>query len=82
MRINTPVTNNEYVIPEDSALVSRTDLKGRVTYLNPSFLKVSGFDLNEVMGKAHNVIRHPDMPVQAFAACGTRWPATCHGPAW
>ncbi|MDB5779794.1 MAG: chemotaxis protein [Polaromonas sp.] len=67
MRINSPVTNNEYAIPEDSALVSRTDLKGRITYLNPSFLKVSGYDLNEVMGKAHNVIRHPDMPVQAFA---------------
>ena len=67
MRINLPVTNNEYAIAEDSALVSRTDLKGRITYLNPSFLKASGFDLDEVMGKAHNVIRHPDMPAQAFA---------------
>ena len=67
MRINSPVTNNEYTIAEDSTLVTRTDLKGRITYLNPSFLKVSGFDLDEVMGKAHNVIRHPDMPIQAFA---------------
>ncbi|WP_426144945.1 methyl-accepting chemotaxis protein [Polaromonas sp. DSR2-3-2] len=67
MRINSPVTNNEYPLAEDSTLVTRTDLKGRITYLNPSFLKVSGFDLDEVMGKAHNVIRHPDMPVQAFA---------------
>ena len=67
MRVNLPVTANEYTIPQDCALVSRTDLKGRITYVNPSFLKVSGYALDELMGKAHNIIRHPDMPAQAFA---------------
>ena len=67
MRVNLPVTTNEYTIPQDSILVSRTDLKGRITYVNPSFVKVSGYALSDLMGKAHNIIRHPDMPVEAFA---------------
>ena len=67
MRVNLPVTNNEYKIPHDKALVSRTDLKGRITYANPIFVEVSGFDLHELTGKAHNILRHPDMPAEAFA---------------
>ncbi|MFZ2387844.1 MAG: methyl-accepting chemotaxis protein, partial [Polaromonas sp.] len=67
MRVNLPVTTNEYTVPQDSALVSRTDLKGRITYVNPSFVKVSGYGVSELMGKAHNIIRHPDMPAEAFA---------------
>lgn len=47
--------------------MSRIDLMERITYLNPSFLKVSGFDLNELMGKAHSAVCHPDMPVQVSA---------------
>jgi len=67
MRVNLPVTTHEYIIPQDSTLVSRTDLKGRITYANQAFVEASGFGRDELIGKAHNIVRHPDMPAEAFA---------------
>ena len=67
MRVNLPVTTHEYTIPQGSTLVSRTDLKGRITYANQAFVEASGFDRDELIGKAHNIVRHPDMPAEAFA---------------
>ncbi|MDH6591120.1 aerotaxis receptor [Variovorax sp. TBS-050B] len=67
MRLNLPVTSNEYLLDDDAALVSRTDLKGRITYVNPAFVTASGFSVAQLIGKAHNMIRHPDMPPEAFA---------------
>jgi aerotaxis receptor len=67
MRVNLPVTANEYELPKDAALVSRTDLKGRITYVNPAFVEASGYTVAELMGKAHNIVRHPDVPPEAFA---------------
>ncbi|MEH6434788.1 methyl-accepting chemotaxis protein [Massilia sp. DD77] len=67
MRNNQPVTGIEYVMKEGQSIVSKTDTKGRITYVNPSFIEVSGFAESELLGKAHNVVRHPDMPPQAFA---------------
>ncbi|MFC6280370.1 methyl-accepting chemotaxis protein [Polaromonas aquatica] len=67
MRVNLPITKKEYELSGDAALVSRTDLKGRITYANPSFVEVSGYTLDELLGKAHNIVRHPDMPKEAFA---------------
>jgi len=67
MRVNLPVTANEYELAPDAALVSRTDLKGRITYANPAFVEASGFTMDELVGKAHNIVRHPDMPPEAFA---------------
>ena len=66
MRVNLPVTQTEYVVPEGSTLMSTTDLKGRITYCNSAFTQASGFEPSELMGKAHNIIRHPDMPPGAF----------------
>jgi aerotaxis receptor len=66
MRKNLPVTNVETQIKDDQYLISKTDLKGRITFCNPEFVKVSGFDLHELIGKAHNVVRHPDMPEAVF----------------
>ena len=66
MRSNMPVTNDEYVLPDGEVIISRTDIKGRVTYVNESFVQSSGFSREEVMGKAHNIVRHPDMPPVAF----------------
>ena len=66
MRVNLPVTQTEYVVPEGSTLMSTTDLKGRITYCNSAFTQASGFETSELMGKAHNIIRHPDMPPGAF----------------
>jgi aerotaxis receptor len=67
MRTNLPVTSTEYVMRDGEAIVSKTDTKGRITYVNPSFVEVSGFTSAELLGKAHNIVRHPDMPPEAFA---------------
>ncbi|ARP85479.1 methyl-accepting chemotaxis protein [Bordetella genomosp. 9] len=67
MRINEPVTQREYLFPTNEMLVSATDLKGTIAYCNPAFIEVSGFSREELVGQPHNVIRHPDMPREAFA---------------
>ncbi|MBS0396639.1 MAG: PAS domain-containing protein, partial [Proteobacteria bacterium] len=67
MRLNHPVTQNELTLPDDILIVSTTDLKGRLTFVNPAFVRVSGFTEPELIGKAHNIVRHPDMPEEAFA---------------
>ena len=67
MRTNLPVTGIEYRMKEGQSIVSKTDVKGRISYVNPSFIEVSGFQEDELIGKAHNMVRHPDMPPQAFA---------------
>ncbi len=67
MRTNLPVTNNEVELSDQKSIVSKTDLKGRITYINPYFLEISGFTEDELMGSAHNIVRHPDMPPEAFA---------------
>ncbi|HCN72732.1 MAG TPA: chemotaxis protein [Pusillimonas sp.] len=67
MRKNLPVTDVEIVVREDQYLISKTDMKGRIIYANPAFIEVSGFTRDELIGKPHNIIRHPDMPPEAFA---------------
>ena len=66
MRKNLPVTQREYSFPANQTLVSVTDLKGRITYCNHAFVHVSGFERGELMGQPHNLVRHPDMPEEAF----------------
>ena len=66
MRINEPVTHNEQVMREDQFLVTKTDLKGIITFVNRDFIDISGFSRDELVGKNHNVVRHPDMPPGAF----------------
>ncbi|MGZ5050815.1 MAG: methyl-accepting chemotaxis protein [Methylobacter sp.] len=66
MKINMPVTNKELVLKKGAILVSRTDLKGRITYVNDAFVETSGFTRDELIGAAHNIVRHPDMPAAAF----------------
>lgn len=67
VRNNGPVTNREYALGAQDTLLSATDLKGRIIYANDAFIEVSGFDWSELTGKAHNLVRHPDMPEAAFA---------------
>ncbi len=64
MRVNLPVTDRECLF-SDQEIVSTTDLKGRITYVNPAFIEISGFSEEELIGKAHNIVRHPDMPPEA-----------------
>ncbi len=67
MRVNEPVTDHEVLLPEDELLVSRTDTGGRTTFVNAAFTRLSGYAEAELMGAPHNLIRHPDMPPEAFA---------------
>jgi methyl-accepting chemotaxis protein/aerotaxis receptor len=66
MRSNLPVTTVEYPITDQTLIVSRTDLKGRLSYFNDEFVAAAGFTEAELMGQPHNIIRHPDMPPEAF----------------
>jgi PAS domain S-box-containing protein len=66
MRTNLPVTNTEYPIHDHTLIVSKTDTKGKLTYFNAQFVDASGFTDAELMGQPHNIIRHPDMPPEAF----------------
>ena len=67
MKNNLPITNNEVSLSSSSTITSTTDAKGAVTYVNQDFLDISGFSTEELMGKNHNIVRHPDMPPAAFA---------------
>ena len=67
MRTNMPVTNNEYVLTDSDSIVSKTDLQGKITFINEDFKRISGFREEELIGQPQNVVRHPDMPVEAFA---------------
>jgi methyl-accepting chemotaxis protein len=67
MRTNTPVTNLEIPVNETQRIVSKTDLKGLITYINKDFVEISGFTEQETIGQPHNIVRHPDMPEAAFA---------------
>ncbi|MFA6041234.1 MAG: HAMP domain-containing protein, partial [Methylophilus sp.] len=66
MKINMPVTQKEVELVDNSSIVSKTDLKGRITYINRDFIEISGFLESELIGQSHNVVRHPDMPPAAF----------------
>lgn len=66
MRVNLPVTNVEHEMRDGEFLVSKTTAKGVITYINEPFVRMSGFTEQELIGQAHNIIRHPDMPPEAF----------------
>lgn len=66
MRMNLPVTNEEFFISDGKSIVSKTDLHGKITYVNPYFVEASGFTEEELIGAPQNIIRHPDMPAEAF----------------
>ncbi|MCE9649561.1 MAG: PAS domain-containing protein [Parvibaculum sp.] len=65
-RIRVQPTGRESPFREDEIIVSKTDLKGRLTYANDVFLRVSGFTAKDVVGQPHSIIRHPDMPRTVF----------------
>ena len=79
MRTNLPVTQRSYAFPRGETLVSTTDLKGRITYVNPAFVTVSGYTKEELLGQPHNLIRHPDMPEEAFR---DMWATIASGEPW
>ena len=66
MRNNQPVTQREYDYPADMMLVSSTNPKGEIIHCNRAFVEASGFEYDELIGQPHNLIRHPDIPAEAF----------------
>ncbi|AOU97817.1 hypothetical protein BI364_07425 [Acidihalobacter yilgarnensis] len=66
MKKNFPINHIEHKYDEDEVLISSTDPAGVITYSNDTFAKVAGFELNELLGKSHNIVRHPNMPQAAF----------------
>ncbi|MBK3338101.1 PAS domain-containing protein, partial [Burkholderia pseudomallei] len=79
MRNNQPVTQHEFELPDDATLMSTTDPHGRITYANATFVHVSGFSSDEIVGAPHNVVRHLDMPRDAFA---DMWATLKRGEPW
>ncbi|HEU0283209.1 MAG TPA: SpoIIE family protein phosphatase [Gallionella sp.] len=67
MRLNLPVSNIEFTLPDGVVIVSKTDLKGIIIYCNNAFVEISGRSREEIIGSPHNIVRHPDMPPEAFA---------------
>ncbi|MCK7474944.1 MAG: PAS domain-containing protein [Rhodopseudomonas palustris] len=59
-------TSVERFFDADDIIVSKTDLKGRITYANPTFCRIAGYDEDELLGQPHSIIRHPDMPRCVF----------------
>jgi len=66
MRKNLPVTDTECKFPESQKLISSTDLRGKIQHCNDPFVEVSGYSRDELIGQPHNIIRHPDMPPEAY----------------
>jgi len=66
VRSNLPITQREYPFPSGHTVVSTTDLKGRITHCNEVFIELSGFSKEELLGQPHNLVRHPDVPEEAF----------------
>lgn len=79
MRINKPIINNEVIIPSGQTLVTKTNKKGGITYINNAFIDVSGFSEEELKGSQHNIIRHPDVPSEAFRDL---WETLKEGKTW
>ncbi|MDE2584677.1 MAG: methyl-accepting chemotaxis protein [Betaproteobacteria bacterium] len=79
MKKNLPVTQVEVPFTQGKYIVSKTDLQGRITYANETFITLSGFSRDELFGQNHNLVRHPDMPPAAFADL---WATVKEGRPW
>ncbi len=79
MKTNLPITHREVVMDEGTTIVSKTDLRGIITYVNADFVAISGFTESELLGQSHNIVRHPEMPAAAFADL---WQTLKRGKPW
>jgi len=79
MKINLPVTGSEYVLKDTDSIISKTDKKGIITYVNDDFVRISGYTRENLVGASHNIVRHPDMPPEGFADL---WDSLKAGRAW
>lgn len=72
-------TNNELPYPDGKLIVSRVDLEGNITHANDAFVDISGYTLDELIGKPQHILRHPDMPKAAFKEL---WDTVKAGKKW
>ena len=79
MRNNLPITQREYDFPASATLMSTTDAQSHIIYANDAFVSVSGYTREEIEGQPHNMVRHPDMPREAFA---DMWATLQGGEPW
>jgi len=79
MRSNLPISQREYQFPSGETLLSATDTASHIQYANAAFVRTSGFRPDELIGQPHNLVRHPDMPVEAFA---DMWSTIKAGQSW
>jgi len=73
------VTDHETPFPDGSLIVSRTDPDGIITHVNQSFVEMSGYREEELLGQPHYILRHPDMPAAAFKDL---WETVRKGEKW
>jgi aerotaxis receptor len=69
----------ETMVPQQELIVSRTNLSGIITYVNDTFATISGYEVDELIGKTHSIVRHPDMPKSIF---GDLWQTLKRGDGW
>jgi len=79
VRNNQPVTQREFDFSDHATLMSTTDVDSHITYANAAFIEISGFTPDEIQGQPHNLVRHPDMPKEAFA---DMWTTLKGGEPW
>ncbi len=79
MRINEPVTQRDMGMDNDCEIISTTNLKGALTSANEDFIRMSGYSWEELELKNHNIIRHPDVPAEAYAML---WETLKAGKPW
>ena len=71
--------SGERILDDYAFLVSETDAKGNVTFANDDFCKMAGYELDELLGQPHSIVRHPDMPKAAFKSL---WDTVQRGEIW
>ncbi|WP_454694473.1 PAS domain-containing protein [Achromobacter aegrifaciens] len=79
MRDHPQVHDQEYTLHDEQCLITRTDARGRIIYANPAFLEVSGYTQADLIGKGHDTMRHPDMPLAAY---DDLWRTIQRGKSW
>ena len=79
MKLNLPVTQREFDFPASETLLSTTDVDSHITYGNAAFVRASGYTPDELRQQPHNLVRHPDMPPEAFA---DMWRSLRSGRSW
>ena len=79
MKKNFPITGVEQSYSPQANILSTTDLKGMISYINDDFVEISGFTREELLRKSHNIVRHPEMPPEAFEDL---WSSVKSGNSW